>query len=141
MPLLKKIATTGKPVIMSLGASTLHDISESVAVLKDNGCEDLVLLKCTSTYPASPENTNLKSIPYLEKLFNCYTGLSDHTRGIGAAIASISLGAKVIEKHFTLSRDDGGVDSAFSIEPTELKALVEESERAWKALGELDLTY
>lgn len=136
-PLLKKIASTGKPVIMSTGASTLSDISESVAVLRENGCTDLVLLKCTSTYPASAENTNLKSIPYLENLFNCFAGLSDHTRGIGAALASVSLGARVIEKHFTLSRNDGGVDSAFSIEPPELKALVEESERAWKALGDV----
>lgn len=136
-PLLKKIASTGKPVIMSTGASTLSDISESVAVLRENGCKDLVLLKCTSTYPASAENTNLRSIPYLENLFKCYAGLSDHTRGIGAALASVSLGARVIEKHFTLSREDGGVDSAFSIEPPELKALVEESERAWKALGDV----
>lgn len=136
-PLLKKIASTGKPVIMSTGASTLSDISESVAVLRENGCKDLVLLKCTSTYPASAENTNLKSIPYLKELFKCYAGLSDHTRGIGAALASVSLGARVIEKHFTISRKDGGVDSAFSIEPAELKALVEESERAWKALGEV----
>ncbi|WP_421775360.1 pseudaminic acid synthase [Gracilimonas sp.] len=136
-PLLKKIASTGKPVIMSTGASTLSDISESVAVLRENGCTDLVLLKCTSTYPASAENTNLKSIPYLKELFNCYAGLSDHTRGVGAALASVSLGAKVIEKHFTLSREDGGVDSAFSIEPPELKILVDESERAWKALGDV----
>lgn len=136
-PLLKKVASTGKPVIMSTGASTLSDISESVAVLRENGCTDLILLQCTSTYPASAENTNLRTMPYLEKLFNCYAGLSDHTKGIGAAIASVSLGAKVIEKHFTLSRNDGGVDSAFSIEPYELKALVEESERAWKALGEV----
>lgn len=136
-PLLKKIASTRKPVIMSTGASTLSEISESVAVLRENGCEDLVLLKCTSTYPASAENTNLKSIPYLKNLFKCYAGLSDHTRGIGAALGSVSLGARVIEKHFTLSRNDGGVDSAFSIEPPELKSLVEESERAWKALGDV----
>lgn len=136
-PLLKKIASTGKPVIMSTGASTLSEISESVAVLRENGCEDLVLLKCTSTYPASAENTNLKSMPYLSSLFNCHAGLSDHTKGIGAALTSVSLGATVIEKHFTLSREDGGVDSAFSIEPDELKLLVEESERGWKALGEV----
>jgi sialic acid synthase SpsE len=136
-PLLKKIASTEKPVIMSTGASTLSDISESVAVLRENGCKDLVLLKCTSTYPDSAENTNLKSIPYLAEIFDCFAGLSDHTRGIGAALASVSLGASVIEKHFTISRKDGGVDSDFSIEPPELKALVEESERAWKALGDV----
>lgn len=136
-PLLKKIASTGKPVIMSTGASTLSDISESVAVLRENGCKDLVLLKCTSTYPASAENTNLNSMPYLADLFGCFAGLSDHTRGIGAALASVPLGARVIEKHFTLSREDGGVDSAFSIEPNELKLLVEESERGWKALGDV----
>jgi pseudaminic acid synthase len=136
-PLLKKIASTGKPVIMSTGASTLSEISESVAVLKEYGCKDLVLLKCTSTYPASAENTNLRSIPYLAEIFKCFAGLSDHTLGIGAALASVSLGACVIEKHFTLSRQDGGVDSDFSIEPNELKLLVEESERAWKALGQV----
>jgi pseudaminic acid synthase len=136
-PLLKKIASTRKPVIMSTGASTLSDISESVAVLRENGCKDLVLLKCTSTYPASAENTNLRSIPYLAEIFDCQAGLSDHTRGIGAALASVSLGATVIEKHFTLSRKDGGVDSDFSIEPNELKSLVEESERAWKAVGKV----
>jgi N-acetylneuraminate synthase len=135
--LLKKIASTGKPVIMSTGASTLSEISESVAVLKEYGCKDLVLLKCTSTYPASAENTNLRSIPYLAEIFKCFAGLSDHTLGIGAALASVSLGACVIEKHFTLSRQDGGGDSAFSIEPNELKLLVEESERAWKALGQV----
>lgn len=137
-PLLKKIASTGKPVIMSTGASRLNEIAESVGVLKDNGCPNIVLLKCTSTYPASAENTNLKTIPHMREMFNCFTGLSDHTGGIGAAIASVALGATVIEKHFTVSRKDGGVDSAFSIEPHELKALVVESERAWKALGRVE---
>lgn len=136
-PLLRKIASTGKPVIMSTGASTLSDIAESVGVLRDNGCKDLVLLKCTSTYPANPANTNLKTIPHMREMFDCFTGLSDHTGGIGAAIASVALGARVVEKHFTLSRADGGVDSAFSIEPDELKSLVVECERAWEALGEI----
>lgn len=134
-PLLKKVAATGKPVIMSTGASRLSEIAESVSVLRDNGCKNLVLLKCTSTYPASAENTNLKTIPHMRETFNCFTGLSDHTGGIGAAVASVALGARVIEKHFTLSRADGGVDSSFSIEPNELKTLVIESERAWKSLG------
>lgn len=136
-PLLRKIASTGKPVIMSTGASTLSDIAESVGVLRDNGCKDLVLLKCTSTYPANPANTNLKTIPHMREMFDCFTGLSDHTGGIGAAIASVALGARVVEKHFTLSRADGGVDSAFSIEPDELKSLVVECERAWEALGKV----
>lgn len=137
LPLLKKVAQTGKPVIMSTGAATLSQIDEAVQTLRQSGCEDLVLLKCTSTYPASPENTNLLTIPNLAETFNCIAGLSDHTMGIGAAIASVALGARVIEKHFTLSRADGGVDSAFSIEPEELKSLVIESERAFLALGKV----
>lgn len=136
-PLLKKIARTGKPVIMSTGVSKLSDIDESVRLLRENGCKDLVLLKCTSTYPASPENTNLLTIPHLQQLFNCVVGLSDHTMGIGASIAAIALGARVIEKHFTLKRADGGVDSAFSMEPEEMKSLVIEAERAFLALGKV----
>lgn len=134
-PLLKKVAATGKPVIMSTGVSSLADIAESVQVLRDNGCRDLVLLKCTSTYPATPENTNLNTIPHMQALYNCPVGLSDHTMGIGVSVAATALGACVIEKHFTLNRADGGVDSAFSLEPAELKALVIESERAWQAMG------
>ena len=136
-PLLKKVASTGKPLIMSTGVSRVADIDESVSLLRQHGCNDLVLLKCTSTYPASPENTNLVTIPHLQKLFNCMVGLSDHTMGIGAAVAAVALGARVIEKHFTLSRADGGVDSAFSLEPSELKSLVVESERAFLALGDI----
>lgn len=135
--LLRKVAQTGKPVIMSTGVSTIGDIQESVEVLRQNGCKDLILLKCTSTYPASPENTNLRTIPHMRQLFNCLIGLSDHTMGIGAAVAAVSFGAVVIEKHFTLDRNDGGVDSTFSLEPNELKALVVESERAWLAQGEV----
>ncbi|TVL99718.1 MAG: pseudaminic acid synthase [Candidatus Brocadia sp. WS118] len=136
-PLLKKVASTGKPIIMSTGASNLSDIAESVAILSEAGCDQLILLKCTSTYPASPENTNLLTIPHMREMFNCHIGLSDHTGGIGAAVASVALGARVIEKHFTISRTEGGVDSAFSIEPDELRALVVESERAFKALGSI----
>lgn len=135
--LLKKVAATNKPVIMSTGAATLADIDEAVTILRDNGCSDLVLLKCTSTYPATPENTNLATIPEMRTIFQCHVGLSDHTLGIGAAVASVALGARVIEKHFTLRRADGGTDAAFSIEPEELKALVEETERAYLALGEV----
>jgi len=135
IPLLKYIAQTGKPVIMSIGASTLAEIEEAVNTLRENGCTDLTLLKCTSTYPATPENTNLLTIPHLKQLFDCKVGLSDHTLGIGVAIASVALGATVIEKHFCLSRADGGVDSAFSMEPHEMKMLVEEVNRAYLALG------
>ena len=135
--LLKKVAKTNKPVIMSTGASTISEISESVAVLKKNGCKDIILLKCTSTYPATPESTNLKTIPHMKDIFDCFTGLSDHTMGIGVPIASVALGAKVIEKHFTLDRSDGGVDSDFSIEPQELKSLVTECERAHQSLGKV----
>ncbi|WP_259017024.1 pseudaminic acid synthase [Emticicia fluvialis] len=134
-PLLKKVAQTGKPVIMSTGASTLANLDEAVAVLRANGCKDLVLLKCTSNYPASPENSNVRTIPHLRDLFQCEVGLSDHTMGIGVPCAAVTLGATVIEKHFCLSRAEGGVDSAFSLEPDELKSLVIETERAWQSLG------
>ena len=137
IPLLKKIAQTGKPVIMSTGASTLAEIDDAVRTLKENGSTDITLLKCTSTYPASPENTNLKTIPHLKELFNCKVGLSDHTLGIGVAIASISLGATVIEKHFCLNRSEGGVDSVFSMEPQEMKMLVEECHKAFSAMGRI----
>lgn len=136
-PLLKKIAKTGKPVIMSTGAATISDIDEGVRTLRANGCEELILLKCTSTYPSSPENTNLNTIPHLRNLFGCHIGLSDHTMGIGAAVASVALGSRVIEKHFTLRRADGGVDSAFSIEPEELKSLAEETNRAFLSMGQI----
>lgn len=134
-PLLKKVARTGKPVIMSTGASDLSNLAEAVEVLRNNGCNDLVLLKCTSNYPASPENSNIRTIPHLRELFNCEVGLSDHTMGIGVPCAAVTLGATVIEKHFCLSRAEGGVDSAFSLEPEELKFLVIETERAWQSLG------
>ncbi|GHA61430.1 pseudaminic acid synthase [Pontibacter akesuensis] len=134
-PLLRKVAATRKPVIMSTGAATVQEVAEGVQVLYEAGCKDLILLKCTSTYPATPENTNLLTIPHMRELYNLQIGLSDHTMGIGASVAAVALGATVIEKHFTLRRADGGVDSAFSLEPEELKALVVESERAKLALG------
>lgn len=137
-PLLRKIAQTGKPVIMSTGVSRLSDIDESVKVLRDNGCKELALLKCTSTYPATPETSNVITIPHMEQLFDdIVIGLSDHTMGIGVPIAAVALGARIIEKHFTLSRADGGVDSQFSLEPHELKSLVTESERAFMSLGKV----
>ena len=134
-PLLKKVAATGKPVIISSGVTTREDITESIEVLRNAGCKNIILLKCTSTYPATPENTNLLTIPNLIETFNCTVGLSDHTMGVGASVAAVALGARVIEKHFTLRRADGGVDSAFSLEPEELKSLVVETERAFLSLG------
>lgn len=136
--LLKKVAKKGKPVIMSTGVSTIADIQESVKVLKDNGNKELILLKCTSTYPATPENTNILTIPHMRDLYDCPVGLSDHTMGIGVSVGAVALGACVIEKHLTLSRADGGVDAAFSLEPEEFKSLVVESERAWLGLGKVN---
>ena len=134
-PLLRKVARTGKPVIMSTGVASFDDIAESVEVLKSAGCKEIILLKCTSTYPASPEKTNLLTIPHMRERWQCEIGLSDHTMGIGVALAAVGLGVRVIEKHFTLNRADGGVDSAFSMEPHEMKALVDESLKAYQALG------
>ncbi len=136
-PLLKKVAATGKPVIISSGVTNREDITESIEVLKKAGCENIILLKCTSTYPATPENTNLLTIPDFINTFDCIVGLSDHTMGVGASVAAVALGARVIEKHFTLRRADGGVDSAFSLEPEELKSLVVETERAFLSMGEV----
>jgi N-acetylneuraminate synthase len=137
LPLIRKIAATGKPMIISTGMATVAELDESVRAARAAGCRDLVLLKCTSTYPATPENTNLRTIPHLRELFGCEVGLSDHTMGVGASVAAVVLGATVIEKHFTLARADGGVDSAFSLEPHELQSLVIETERAWQALGQV----
>ena len=137
LPLLKYVAKTGKPVIMSVGASTLDEIKEAVETLKENGCKDLTLLKCTSTYPASPEDTNLLTMLDMAQRFGCKVGLSDHTMGIGVSVAAVALGAEVIEKHFCLNRTEGGVDSAFSLEPQELKLLVEETKRAFLSLGKV----
>lgn len=137
LPLIRKIASTGKPIIMSTGMASIAELDESVRAARAAGCTDLVLLKCTSNYPANPLNTNLATIAHMAALFGCEVGLSDHTGGIGAAVASVALGATVIEKHFTLRRADGGVDSAFSLEPQELAALVTETERAWQAIGQV----
>lgn len=135
LPLLRKVAATGKPMIISTGMASAAELDETVRTVRAAGCEDFILLKCTSTYPATPENTNLRTIPHLRELFDCQVGLSDHTLGVGAAVASVALGATVIEKHFTLARADGGVDSAFSMEPDELQSLVVETQRAWQAMG------
>jgi len=135
IPLIRKVAATGKPMIISTGMASIGELGESVRAAREAGCVDLVLLKCTSTYPASAENTNLHTIPNLRTIFGCEAGISDHTMGIGVSVASVALGATVIEKHFTLKRADGGVDSAFSMEPEEMRSLVVNSERAWQALG------
>lgn len=135
LPLIRRVAATGKPLIISTGMATVAELDETVRAAKEAGCRDLILLKCTSTYPATPENTNILTIPHLRELFGCEVGLSDHTMGVGVSVASVALGATVIEKHFTLSRDDGGVDSNFSMEPAEMAQLVVESERAWQAMG------
>lgn len=135
LPLIRRVASTGKPLIISTGMATVAELDETVRAARKAGCKDLILLKCTSTYPASPASTNIMTIPHLRELFECEVGLSDHTMGVGVSVASVALGATVIEKHFTLSRADGGVDSAFSLEPKELSMLVVETERAWQSLG------
>lgn len=137
LPLIRKIASTGKPVIMSTGMATVAELDDAVRTAREAGCADLILLKCTSTYPASPLNTNLRTIPHLRELFGCEVGISDHTMGVGASVAAVAMGATVIEKHFTLARADGGVDASFSLEPAELSQLVTETLRAWQALGQI----
>jgi N-acetylneuraminate synthase len=137
LPLIRRVAATRKPLIISTGMATAGEIDESVRAARSAGCSELILLKCTSTYPATPEYTNINTIPHMRQLFDCEVGLSDHTMGIGVSVASVALGASVIEKHFTLDRNDGGVDSAFSMEPNELKQLVVESGRAWQSLGKI----
>lgn len=135
LPLIRKAASTGKPIIMSTGMATVAELDGAVRAAREAGCRDLTLLKCTSTYPASPDNSNLLTIPHMRDLFGCPVGLSDHTMGLGVAVAAVALGATVIEKHFTLDRADGGVDAAFSMEPAELAMLVQETEKAWRSLG------
>ncbi len=137
LPLIRKVASTGKPMFISTGMATVAELDETVQAIREAGCRDLVLLKCTSTYPATPENTNSLTIPHMRDLFDVEVGLSDHTKGIGVAVASIALGATVVEKHFTLSRADGGVDAAFSMEPEEMRQLAIETERAWQGLGKI----
>lgn len=137
LPLIRRVAATGKPLIISTGMASIAELDDTVRAAREAGCKDLILLKCTSTYPATAENTNILTIPHLRELFDCEVGLSDHTMGVGVSVASVALGAAVIEKHFTLGRADGGVDSTFSMEPAEMAQLVMESERAWQALGQV----
>lgn len=137
IPLIKYVASKGKPIIMSTGMASVAEISEAIEAIKSEGCEQLILLKCTSTYPASAENTNISTIPHMSSLFNCLVGLSDHTKSIGVSVASIAMGACVVEKHFVLDRSAGGVDADFSLEPSELSSLVENCHIAKKAIGEI----
>ena len=137
LPLLSKVASTGKPIIMSTGMATLAELDDAVRTIRGAGCDQIALLKCTSTYPATPENSNVLTISHMRELFGCEIGLSDHTMGVGVAVAAVAHGATVIEKHFTLKRADGGVDSSFSLEPEEMKQLVIETKRAWQCLGRI----
>lgn len=137
LPLIRKVASTGKPMMISTGMATLAELDEAVSAARKAGCKEIVLLKCTSTYPARPEDSNVLTIPHMRELFGCEVGLSDHTMGAGVAVAAVAHGATVIEKHFTVRRADGGVDSTFSLEPEEMKALVVETDRAWQSLGKV----
>lgn len=137
LPLIRKVAETGKPLIISTGMASVVEIGEALRICHEVGNDQVCILKCTSTYPATPENTNIATIPNMRATFGCEVGLSDHTMGTGVAVAAVALGAVLIEKHFTLARADGGVDSAFSLEPAELRALRDETERAWQAIGQI----
>lgn len=137
IPLIKKAASCAKPLIMSTGMASLSEIETAVKVAKTAGAKDIILLKCTSTYPAQPSNTNLNTIPHLRQAFDLQVGLSDHTAGVGASVAAVALGATVIEKHFVLDKSAGGVDAEFSLEPDELALLVKETRTAWQAMGEV----
>ena len=135
LALIQRIAATGKPMIVSTGASEIGEISDAVAAAHAGGCRDLILLQCTSGYPTPASESNLRTIPHMAELFDCMVGLSDHTYGTAVPVAAVALGACVIEKHFTLRRADGGVDSDFSLEPEEMKRLVTDCRIAWEALG------
>jgi pseudaminic acid synthase len=137
--LIRKAAQTGKPVIISTGMATFAEIDEAVRAAREAGCKELALLKCTSNYPADPRSANLQTIAHLRAAFDCEAGLSDHTMGVGTAVAAVALGATMIEKHVTLERAAGGVDAAFSLEPAELRRLVEETRTAWQAIGSVQM--
>ncbi|PIY43147.1 MAG: pseudaminic acid synthase, partial [Armatimonadetes bacterium CG_4_10_14_3_um_filter_59_10] len=138
LPLLRKVASTGKPAILSTGMATLAEIDESVCTLREAGCEQLLLLKCTSAYPAPPEAMHLRTMPHLADAFGVPVGLSDHTLGTAVPAAAVAVGACVVEKHFTLSRKDTGPDSAFSVEPQEMKEIVQSIRTVEKALGRVN---
>lgn len=138
IPLIKRVAATGKPLIISTGMASIAELEESVAAARAAGCESLILLKCTSTYPADPRDIHIATIPHMRQLFRCEVGLSDHTRGLGVSVASVALGASMIEKHFTLDRSEGGVDAPFSAEPDELREMVTGTQNAWLSLGQVN---
>lgn len=137
LALIRRIGRAGKPIVISTAMATLAEIDEAVRAARDAGCADVLLLQCTSAYPARPDGSHLATIPHLARSFDCPVGLSDHTLGIGVPLAAVGLGAVLIEKHVTLDRSDGGLDAAFSLEPHELRDLVRESERAWQSIGEV----
>lgn len=135
LPLIRKVARQGKPMIISTGMANLAETHEAVCAAREEGCDEIILLHCVSSYPAPDEDSNIRTIPHLGQAFDCVAGLSDHTMGSAVAVASIALGASVVEKHFTLARSDGGPDSEFSLEPQEFASLVTDCKRAWRALG------
>jgi N-acetylneuraminate synthase len=135
LPLIANVAAKRKPMIISTGMANLDEIGEAVRTARENGCDQIVLLHCVSSYPAPDEQSNVRTVPDLAERFGVVSGLSDHTFGSAVAVASIALGGCVVEKHFTLARADGGPDSAFSLEPDEFRTLVEDCKRAWTALG------
>ncbi len=135
LALIRRVAATGKPLMISTGMATLGELDDAIRAAREAGGKDPILLKCTSAYPADPKDANIATLAHLRETFGCEIGLSDHTPGIGVAVASVALGASVIEKHLTLRRADGGVDASFSMEPREMAQLVAESRRAWQALG------
>ena len=139
LPLIRRVAATGKPVIISTGMASEQEIAKAVGSAREAGCQDLILLKCTSSYPAPVEQAHLRALPLLKDHFNCLVGLSDHTMGLAVPLASVAMGAVLIEKHVTLSRADGTVDSAFSLEPHEVRDLVTETQRVWHAMGQAAL--
>lgn len=135
LPLIRRVAATGKPLIMSTGTATLAELTDAVEAARGAGCRDLILLKCTSNYPAEPKDANLATLSYLGQRFDCITGISDHTLGTIVPVAAVALGACMIEKHFTLDRAEGDIDAAFSLEPQELIQLVRDTRLAWQAVG------
>lgn len=137
LPLIECCARTGKPLVISNGMACISEMESAVLAARNAGCVDLVLLKCTTDYPASPENSNIRTIPHMAEMFGCATGLSDHTLGIGVSVAAVALGAVLIEKHLTLSRAEGGPDAHFSLEPSEFALMVRECKSAWKSLGHI----
>lgn len=135
LPLIRQMAQTGKPIVMSTGSATLTEITTAVETARNAGCDQLILFACTASYPADPSDSNLQQIPLMAQLFDCVVGYSDHTHGVGVSVGAVALGASAIEKHVTTSREDEGVDSAFSLNPAELTSLVVETERVWEAIG------